>query len=380
MRTIHYKEPLLFYDGLQIFTAQDQFSSNYICTLVEQSSEIDTYLCVPVSLSRLDAIIRGNIELREIYTNTESNEIFTVISNTDVLRDLVIQPIDFPDLPTKWLPDYGLFLNIDQPDNLVISESIERQRAIIHCHLNPPESHSEPKILADNLSQAIKILQRLVKYAFRRSIAYLDKEIRAQLSTPDNYQLEVIAFSKGSFTIHLQSAIHADLLGDVEITKAIQIIDRITALSSTPNAAVEQIAQIGGHFATAYKDLLKFITEVDSLFEYEWSTPATRTSIHNRISSIQAKPLYDALIERTDIGAEIVEIKGKLTKVDEKLKTWRLINEEDNKEYSGASETDLAGLVIETQRYKIVCEERLEEERGTGKEFTKLFLISFQKI
>ena len=62
------------------------------------------------------------------------------------------------------------------------------------------------------------------------------------------------------------------------------------------------------------------------------------------------------------------------------MKTWRIINEEDDKEYNGESETELAGLIIETQRYKFVCEERLEEERGTGKEFSKLYLISLQTI
>lgn len=380
MKKLFYKEPLLFYDGLQIFVAEDQFSSKYVCTLVEQSDEKDKYLCVPVSSSRLSAVIRGNIELREIYIATESNELFTVEVQTELLHDLPASQINPEELPANWLPDHGFFLNVESSDNLVITESVERQRAIIHCHLNPPEARSESKILADNLSQATKLIQRLIKHAFRRSITSLEKNIRTRLSTPDNYQLEVFAFSEGSFTLHLQSAIPADLVGYVEITKALQIIDRITALVSTPNATVEQVAQLGGHFATAYKDLLKFISDVDTPLEYEWSTPETRTIVRRRITSAQAKPLYDALIERTDIGSETVELIGKLTKVDEKMKTWRITNEEDDKEYNGESETDLAGLIIETQRYKLVCEERLEEERGTGKEFTKLYLISFQTI
>jgi hypothetical protein len=375
-----YKEPLLFYDGLQIFIAEDQFYSKYICTLVDQSEEKDIYLCVPISPSRLSAIMHGTIELREIYTNTESNELFTVEAQTDLLRDLPASPMSPQELPANWLPETGFFLNIERSDNLVIAESVERQRAIIHCHLNPPEAQSEAKILADNLSQATKLVQRLIKYAFRRSLTSLEKNLRDQLSTPDNYQLEVFAFSRGSFTLHLQSALPADLVGYVEITKALQIIDRVTSLVATPNATVEQVAQLGGHFATAYKDLLKFISDVDTPFEYEWSTPETRRSVHRRISSSQAKPLYDALVERTDIGSESIVLIGKLTKVDEKLKTWRIINEEDDKEYNGESETELAGLIIETQRYKFVCEERLEEERGTGKEFSKLYLISLQTI
>ncbi len=76
----------------------------------------------------------------------------------------------------------------------------------------------------------------------------------------------------------------------------------------------------------------------------------------------------------------MVRLVGKLTKVDEKLRTWRLVSEEDGREYNGSSEIELAGLIIETKRYEFFCEERLEEEKGTGKEFTRLHLTNYQTL
>lgn len=75
-----------------------------------------------------------------------------------------------------------------------------------------------------------------------------------------------------------------------------------------------------------------------------------------------------------------MKLIGILTKVDEKYKKWRLVSEEDKREYAGSTEIDLAGLTIETQRYEFLCEERLEEEKGTGREITKLYLKSYRVL
>ncbi|HXG06504.1 MAG TPA: hypothetical protein VNI77_04165, partial [Nitrososphaera sp.] len=323
----------------------------------------------------------GTLDLRQVYARPEIDELSIVLSEGGALENLFSSPIQSTEIPERWLPQIGFFIRAQSPTDIrVVEEAVNRSRAVIHCKLNPPEALSEPKIYAEHLSQATKLVQRLVKHAFRRAIRSLDKELRERLSAVENYQLEVFAFSEGSFTLHMQSAMPADLVGYAEITKALEVIDRVTSLAGAPGSTVEEVSQLGGHFATAYKDLLKFITETETHLEYEWASPDRARSVKHAISSAQAKPLYDALVERSELEAEPVTLIGKLTKVDEKLRTWRLVAEADAKEYNGISDIDLAGLVIETQRYEFICEERLEEERGTGKEFTKLHLVSFRPI
>lgn len=381
MRQLSYREPLVFYDGLQVFVAEDQFGAKHVCTLIEQSVALDRYLCALISPVRLLSLIQGNLDLRMVYENPEIDELCLIQSENGVLDHLIATPIFVREISANWLPQPGFYLSVQSaPDVKVVEEAVKRSRAIIHCKLNPPEALAESKISAEHLSQATKLIQRLVKHAFSRAIRSLEKELRDRLNTSENYQLEVFAFSPGSFTLHMQSAAPVDLIGYAEIAKALEVIDRIASLANAPDDTVEQVSQLGGHFATAYKDLLWFISQTETHFEYEWASPDKRMSKKHAISSSQAKPLYNALIERSDIGIEPVRIVGKLTKVDEKLKTWRLISETDGKEYSGSSEVDLAGLVIETERYELSCEERLEEERGTGKEFTKLYLISLRKL
>ena len=101
----------------------------------------------------------------------------------------------------------------------------------------------------------------------------MSKETRDSLSAPENYQLEAFAFSHGSFALHMQSSAPPDLFGYVEISQALETIDGVVELAATPPEAVQKVAELGGHFASAYKDLLKFISETETPLEYEWAAP-----------------------------------------------------------------------------------------------------------
>jgi hypothetical protein len=380
MRKLNYTDALVIYDGLQVFVAKDQFGTKYICTLVEQSVSIDKYICAPISFERLQKLFQQEVDLRDIYVIPEADELFIILSEGGILDHLSASPISLKDIPEAWLPQSGFYIKTEQiSDVKVIEEAISRNRAIIHLRLNPPEALSESKIYAENLSQATKLIQRLIKHSYRKAIRHIEKGLRETLNTLENYQLEIFAFSPGSFTVHMQSSLPTDLIGYAEIERAFDIIDYITVLSNNPDATVEKVSQLGGHFASAYKDLLKFMTDTGTNIDYEWASPQKNISTRRSISASQAKPLYEALIERSDIEIETISITGRLTKVDEKLKTWRLKSESDGKEYSGSSEVNMAGLVIDTEIYELICEERLEEEKGSGKEFTRLYIISLIK-
>jgi len=381
MRVLDHLQTVLYYDVPQVFIAGDQLGTRYVCMLVEEGNEVDKYLCVPASAHRLNSLFSGELDLRSLYESPETDELYVVNTSPDGLSAMSVTALDLNDVSQDWFPDPGLFIGIERlPDIQVIEEALRRQRAIIHCKLSPPESRDEPKITAEHLGQAVRLFQRLVKHAYRKALKGLDDASRQLLSEPRNYELEIFAFSPGSFTLHMQSAVPADLLGYVQISKALEIIDSISERIDYPDEAVDIVAAFGGHFATAYKDLLRFITETETSIEYEWSIPERRASNRYRISTAQAAPLYKEMIKRVEIEVEEIRLVGRLTKVDKKLRTWRLVSEDDQKEYSGSSEVDLSGLVIQTQRYEFLCDARLEEERSTGREKTKLFLKYYRAL
>jgi hypothetical protein len=383
MRVLNHSKTLVLYDGLQLFVASDQLGTAHVCLLVDQGQQADNYLCVPVSSGRLGQLLDGQIDLRQVFQSPETNEAFVGTPVDGDLSRMETRALRLEDIADDWLPETGFYVKSEPTPALeVVRESRLKQRAVIHCTLKPPESWQEPKITAEHLSRAVKLFQRVIGHAYRKALRDVTAPDRDMLSIPSYSELEVYAFSPGSFTLHMQSAAPADLVGYSQIAKALDLLDSVNALIQEPTQAVDVIARYGGHFAKAYKDLLRFVFETQTSVAYEWSMPERRDSTRREIPVVWARPLYNALVERVDLEREEIRLVGRLTKVDDKYGTWRLHSGADQKDYHGKCETPatLAGLVIETEIYEFLCDERIAEERATGREIPRLYLLSYRKL
>jgi len=383
MRTLSASKTLLYYDEPQLFIANDQLGTPYVCFWVDREDDVEKYLCVPTSRGRLDDFISGSIDLLSIVRSSETGELFVCSAADGNIDSMPAVLIPECEIPARWLPAADFFIKpVPATGELVIQESRDRQRAIIHFSLSPPEARDQPKIVADSLAQAVRIIQRVITHAYRKALRDLDENARNAIDRPEIYRLEVFAFSPGSFTLHMQTAAPADMLGYSHVEKALRVIDMITEHIDSPTAVVQSIAGYGGHFATAYRDLLQFIVQNKTPLSYEWSMPERVETTTRRISDRQAEPVYHALLEKAELLVEKKLLTGIVTKADRNYGTWRLLAEEDNKEHAGQSDPhriDLSGLEIGA-RFEFQCEERLVEERGTGRESTILHLKSFHRL
>lgn len=384
-RRIRHKETLIYYDGPQLFLARDQVSAQYLCLLVEDKGDFDKFLCVPVSSERLKDFYLGEFDLRKIYEQPESDELFYAEVKESIEEVFQLFPLSLNNLPSEWLPDSGFIFKKDNTkQEIIVEEAIDRNRAIVHFSLNPPESRYETKIHTLHLAEALIDYQSLVKHAYRKIISKLNAPKRKELDLPEYYNLDVIAFSNGSFTVHLQSIRQADMLGYIHVSEALKKIDEITQQIDNPDAALLIIQENKGHFANAYLKLLELAVKHESSLSYQWTTPELKRPVYGSISAKQAAPLYELLNTKQELTVEQIELAGKVIKADYKRGAWTLHSIEDDKDYNGVisdgSGLSLSGFVIEEQTYKFFCEERVEEVLGTGKERTIITLKSYEKI
>ena len=106
-RTIRHTETLIYYDGPQLFLARDQVNAQYLCMLVEDSNEFNKFLCVPISSKRLEKFYWKEIDLRKIYEDPESGELFYAEIAENIQGDYQLVPVSFDSLPKEWLPEPG---------------------------------------------------------------------------------------------------------------------------------------------------------------------------------------------------------------------------------------------------------------------------------
>jgi hypothetical protein len=123
-RIIQHQETLIDYDGPQLFVGYDQFNVQYLCLLVECADTFDQFLCVPVTSKRLIAFYQESVDLREIYENPESNELFSA-KVADEIKDILLIPIVRESLSEEWLPERDFYFKKDNAtNNLIESRSV----------------------------------------------------------------------------------------------------------------------------------------------------------------------------------------------------------------------------------------------------------------
>lgn len=211
----------------------------------------------------------------------------------------------------------------------------------------------------------------------------MNQATRKLLDNEDNYETEVFAFSPGSFTVHLQSKAQADLVGHVELSKALQKLDELTLYQEESEKALEIFRKNKGHLISHYNHFLKSIIDYDLPLSYSWTTPESSETVNRLISRNSAIQLHNFLNQSKELEIETKEIIGTICKVDTNKKKWTIVSEEDGNEYSGDvkdSNLSLSGIITDIQRYLFVCEERIDENVITKKEKKTLMLIKYNRI
>lgn len=383
-KTLTPKDILVYYDGPELFVGTDQVGARYICLLAESTDTHERYLCVPISAERLSNFVVGRVDLLDIFKEPETREIYTAVVTDSTATEVHMEAISPAVVSAEWLPEKGFFFEKENlPTEEVVQEACTRNKGIIHLALNPPESRGEDvKINTVTLADSMKQFQSLVKFAYKKSLASAKPEIRKLHEAPDNYELEVFAFSPGSFKLHMQTKVSGDFGGYTEIFRAMQKVDELMQTVEDPDNALEVLKRNKGHLIGSFKKFLAMIIERDIPLYYEWSTPRDKKAFKQSITKENATPIYDMLIERKELDKEQKEFIGKVTEVNFDKGHWTILNEEDNKHYSGWLDEDspvnLNGIIIVDKRYRFICEERIEEETVSEKEKSQFFLISHE--
>jgi hypothetical protein len=118
-RIIQHQETLIDYDSPQLLVAYDQFNTQYLCLLVECSEQNDKFLCVPITPIRLKDFFSALIELREIYENPESDELFYA-DVVGEIKEIQLIPIARESLSDKWLPERDFYFKKDNRHEEII--------------------------------------------------------------------------------------------------------------------------------------------------------------------------------------------------------------------------------------------------------------------
>ena len=117
-----YTKTLDYYDGIQLFQAEDTTGATYIAALLEVGESADRYLAVKCSSYNLRMFKTGLTDLRRLFEKSaEDGWYLADLSSLDTPLSMTPQPGKV--IPDELLPGPGLYLHLAEQDGETTSEA-----------------------------------------------------------------------------------------------------------------------------------------------------------------------------------------------------------------------------------------------------------------
>lgn len=382
MKHIRHKTTLVYYDGPQVFEAQDKIGGHYIAMSIAPPEDEYSFLVVGVSPEGLRRFRTGGMDLRTLLLEAEESEWYTLGPELDLdgFMELTTQKGSLAK-NKKLLPDEGFYIHHHSTDKDIVSQARERNTSILQITTEPPESAEGHLIRVDTYTQLLKHMQTLVQHAYKSSLDHLPQKSLKSIDTKDAFLMNVLApASPGSFQFTLESVQRADFLGDIEIVRGLKLLDLLFGATSDPQSTIELLTNNRRRLSSAYLKFMEFLAEHDIGLSYSWAEPSSISPSRHSVSQNNAKLLVRKLSKIKNLGIDTISFEGEVDKVDRTKKTWQLDTKEGKKSGSvHKGGPTLHGIKIGA-RYRFICDEETSITEGTGAKNTVLFLSEYEPI
>jgi hypothetical protein len=115
MGDLHIDHVIRYYNGPVLFVCRNELGHAFIAMAIDDDIDTDYFLYVGISEPRLFALLTGLIPLRDIYSEPESEKVYSVAVPNDPTGDISVSILTVAELATDWLPDPDSYL--DEPIN-----------------------------------------------------------------------------------------------------------------------------------------------------------------------------------------------------------------------------------------------------------------------
>ena len=379
MKSISFCNALVYYDGIEVFEAQDSIGGNYVGVVAERQGERDRFLVTGVIPKRLSAFRAGELDLRSLLLDASHEDWYVTWTDGDFSKPLELIPGEGSILDCGYLPE-GDFLLCDAPgDDQPLHRAREEKNLVFELRATPPEARDQHRIRMITLGSVLLQVQMVLRHAYSSALKNLSSRSRRRIDTSDGYLMDVVVpASPGSFQIVLEAVRRPDLLGFSELERALERMDDVFESASDPKTARQELQAYKGHLAGSYIKLMKFLADNRTGLHYGWASPSSEATKYIGVSEAVARSLSESLADATSLGREDVELRGALERVNYGTGIWGL-NTSDGMKVGRVIEggPSLSGLVVR-EAYVFECEETIDQD-ATGREVRTLLLKSIEE-
>lgn len=359
-------EILDYYDVPQLFVALDAVGTQYLCLAYDEDEAGRLkYIAANISRERLNDLMTGHIELRQIYQEPE-------LALFDVLQDDGHITAKFrKETPAEYmLPDEGCYLNFSKRESRdMLSTAQERKRTVIRLAFNyDTNNHIIPIGVMNEVGHCF---QAMLSNGYRKLVSTRNAECA---------ELGVSALVAASFDLELIANEPTDLFGG---SKVADTLDMLSPLFGGEDEAVASCLTNFKNTQASYKNLLKTLSDRNISFKCKWVHEAVSGEVRElHVPKERVQTLYTLASSLMALEEKQVTFEGIFTMANLRSGRWGMEPVGGGKVRYGwcRGEEMLRGVVLHDIVYKVTCAEKSTQNANTGNVYYAYILTGIQKI
>ena len=145
MKTIKLTEVLDYYDGIEVFAAQDAIGGHYIALAIDTVDGHGRYVVTGAVPERLQQFRCGVLDLRTLLLEAPGGEWYITVADGTIDDPLALEPQAGPlAAREEFLPLPDLFLDDEPVGDLGVQQARERDNGILEFSAEPPAVQASP--------------------------------------------------------------------------------------------------------------------------------------------------------------------------------------------------------------------------------------------
>jgi hypothetical protein len=324
-----------FYDKPVLFSCKNKSGLTFIVVCVDSSDFAEIWLYAPVSSSRFQSVIKGDVELRHIFAQTEDAFVYQVEIPYEDEINVIVKNVECNQIPDDYLPELGQFIQSEfqNIENIEVV-STQKRREILDFVLKFPDKDIQEAPVGD-LGLILSSLQETIDAIGQIKSGKSESHI-IPFEIKQKTQVVMSGVFSGSFGIRLEGTVYEEDslgLGESFLGQCFKEFIQLINLGANSEELPAKLNILKKKTAFKYTEFLIALTRIGiSKLHINWASPGQKVQV-GEIEQETISKVID-VINNTKLRAETeICVKVKLTQINYNTRTTTLQEVGSRKKY-----------------------------------------------
>lgn len=324
-----------FYDKPVLFSCKNKSGLIFIVVCVDSSDFAEIWLYAPVSSSRFQSVIKGDVELRHIFAETEDAFVYQVEIHYEDEINVIVKNVECNEIPDDYLPELGQFIQSEfQNSENIEVVSTQKRREIIDFVLKFPDKDIQEAPVGD-LGLILSSLQETIDAIGQIKSGRSESHI-IPFEIKQKTQVVMSSVFSGSFGMRLEGTVYEEDslgLGESFLGQCFKEFIQLINLGANSEELPAKLNILKKKTAFKYTEFLISLTRIGiSKLQINWASPGHKVQV-GEIEQETISKVID-VIKNTKLRAETeICVKVKLTQINYNTITTTLQEVGSRKKY-----------------------------------------------